>query len=322
MSNANRLDSAEQRIDRPRSLVDMAVERIRAAIIDGRLGFGEQVSEIGLATTFGISKTPVREALLRLKLEGLVEIHPQRGSFVFSLSGQQVHELMQFRELIESAALGEAIREDRAALSRMLEDNLAAMARCEAEGKMERIPELDSDFHESILKACSNPYLRASYADVTLEQAMSAANNSVDPGGLLEYSVVYTDRALNHMSQAFQGVMRDISASCAAPMAPTPWPWFPAAAPLPWRPWRASSPAARDCLVLRNGWFSFRWSQILDMGRIATATTVLKARRTAEGAQAPFAPAPIDEVVGAIARKARRGFRAACRNRLRHRAAR
>lgn len=185
MSNGHHLETAEQRIDRPRSLVDMAVERIRTAIVDGRLGFGEQVSEIGLATTFGISKTPVREALLRLKLEGLVDIHPQRGSFVFSLSEQEVHELMQFRELIESAALGEAIREDRTALSRMLEDNLAAMARCEAEGNKELIPALDSDFHESILKACSNPYLRASYALIgyrfqALRSRLPAQNKKVD----------------------------------------------------------------------------------------------------------------------------------------------
>lgn len=185
MSNANHLESAEQRIDRPRSLVDMAVERIRAAIVDGRLGFGEQVSEIGLANTFGISKTPVREALLRLRLEGLVEIHPQRGSFVFSLSEQEVHELMRFRELIESAALGEAIREDRTAISRMLEANLAAMARCEAEGNKELIPALDSDFHESILKACSNPYLRASYALIgyrfqALRSRLPVQNKRVD----------------------------------------------------------------------------------------------------------------------------------------------
>lgn len=178
-------DPAQNRIDRPRSLVDLAVDRIRTAIIDGRLGFGEQVSEIGLATTFGISKTPVREALLRLKLEGLVDIHPQRGSFVFSLSEQQVHELMQFRELIESAALGEAIREDRAGLSRALEANLAAMARCEKDGRMEMIPALDSEFHDSIVRACSNPYLRASYALIgyrfqALRSRLPVQNKKVD----------------------------------------------------------------------------------------------------------------------------------------------
>jgi aspartate aminotransferase-like enzyme len=129
---------------------------------------------------------------------------------------------------------------------------------------------------------------------------MSAANNSVDPGGLQEFSVVYTDRALNHMSQAFQGVMRDISAILKQAYGAE------AVAVIPGGGTYAMEAVARqfaggaDCLVLRNGWFSFRWSQILDMAGIATATTVLKARQQDLGAQAPFAPAPIDEVVAAI----------------------
>ena len=129
---------------------------------------------------------------------------------------------------------------------------------------------------------------------------MSAANNSVDPGGLQEFSVVYTDRALNHMSQAFQGVMRDIAAILKQAYGAE------AVAVIPGGGTYAMEAVARqfaggaDCLVLRNGWFSFRWSQILDMAGIATATTVLKARQQDRGAQAPFAPAPIDEVVAAI----------------------
>lgn len=163
MSNSNNPDSSKQRIDRPQSLVDLAVERIRAAIIDGRLGFSEQVSEIGLANTFGISKTPVREALLRLKLEGLVDIHPQRGSYVFSLTEQQVSELTRFRELIESAALVEAMQQQRTALADCLERNLKEMARCEKAGQSARLRELDTEFHESILESCTNVYLRNSY---------------------------------------------------------------------------------------------------------------------------------------------------------------
>ncbi|MBL8486250.1 MAG: GntR family transcriptional regulator [Rhodocyclaceae bacterium] len=163
MPAAKSADPAEHRIDRPRSLVDLAVERIREAIIDGRLGFGEQVSEVGLATTFGVSKTPVREALLRLRLEGLVEIHPQRGSFVFALTEQQVAELTRFRELIESAALGEAMAGDREALRARMAANLEEMARCEAAGESDRLPALDTDFHASILETCGNPYLRSAY---------------------------------------------------------------------------------------------------------------------------------------------------------------
>lgn len=157
------VETLSHRIERPKSLVDLAVDQIRNAIIDGRLGFGQQVSEVGLADTYGISKTPVREALLRLKLEGLVDIHPQRGTFVFTLNQQQVGELTRFRELIESAALGEAMAADRAPLADRLRRNLEEMSRCEAAGQDDQLPALDTEFHQSILECCSNPYLRSSY---------------------------------------------------------------------------------------------------------------------------------------------------------------
>lgn len=122
----------------------------------------------------------------------------------------------------------------------------------------------------------------------------------VDPDGLLEYSVVYTDRALNHMSQAFQGIMRDVS-SCLKKVYGAH-----AAVVVPGSGTFAMEAVARQfatgkkCLVIRNGWFSYRWSQIFDMGRIPSETLVLKARRLGEGRTAPFAPAPIDEVVASI----------------------
>jgi len=124
--------------------------------------------------------------------------------------------------------------------------------------------------------------------------------NTVDPDGLLEYSVVYTDRALNHMSRAFQDVMRDISGILRCAYAADAVAIVPGGGSYAMEAVARQFAGGRRCLVLRNGWFSFRWSQILDMGRIPAATTVLKARRRGEGAQVPFAPAPIDEVVAAI----------------------
>ncbi|NJD33479.1 MAG: alanine--glyoxylate aminotransferase family protein [Betaproteobacteria bacterium] len=124
--------------------------------------------------------------------------------------------------------------------------------------------------------------------------------NTVDPDGLLEYSVVYTDRALNHMSQAFQGVMREISTTLRQAYGASAVAVVPGGGTFAMEAVARQFAGGRRCLVLRNGWFSFRWSQILDMGRIPVATTVLKARRAGEGLQAPFMPAPIDEVVAAI----------------------
>ena len=123
---------------------------------------------------------------------------------------------------------------------------------------------------------------------------------NVDPDGLLEYSVVYTDRALNHMSQSFQGVMRDISATLKRVYNAKSAVIVPGSGTFGMEAVARQFATDRKVLVIRNGWFSYRWTQILDMGRIASDATVLKARRTGPGAQAPFAPAPIDEVVATI----------------------
>jgi aspartate aminotransferase-like enzyme len=123
---------------------------------------------------------------------------------------------------------------------------------------------------------------------------------NVDPDGLLEYSVVYTDRALNHMSQSFQGVMRDISGTLKRVYNAKSAVIVPGSGSFGMEAVARQFATDRKVLVIRNGWFSYRWTQILDMGRIASDSTVLKARRTGPGAQAPFAPAPIDEVVAAI----------------------
>jgi len=123
---------------------------------------------------------------------------------------------------------------------------------------------------------------------------------NVDPEGLLEYSVVYTDRALNHMSSAFQRVMTDISGILRRAYRAQAAIVVPGSGTFGMEAVARQFATDRECLVLRNGWFSYRWSQILDMGCIAAGTRVLKARRSSEGRQAPFAPAPIEEVVAAI----------------------
>ena len=123
----------------------------------------------------------------------------------------------------------------------------------------------------------------------------------VDPDGLLEYSVVYTDRALNHMSQSFQHVMNDVSAMlkdtynarCAAIV--------PGSGTFGMEAVARQFANGRRCLVIRNGFFSYRWSQILEMGRISDNVTVLQARPASDATPAPFAPAPIEAVEQAIA---------------------
>ncbi len=122
----------------------------------------------------------------------------------------------------------------------------------------------------------------------------------IDPDGLLEYSVVYTDRALNHMSAKFQGVMRDISALLKSVYGARSAIVVPGSGTFGMEAVARQFATGKKCLVIRNGWFSYRWSQIFEMGQIPSETTVLKARRVADQHQAAFAPAPIDEVVAAI----------------------
>ena len=130
---------------------------------------------------------------------------------------------------------------------------------------------------------------------------MPGLNSHIDPDGLLEYSVVYTDRALNHMSQRFQGVMRDISSVLKDVYHARSAVVVPGSGSYGMEAVARQFASGRHALVIRNGWFSYRWTQILDMGGIAKSHTVLKARPVSAGRQMPWAPAPLEAVRAAIA---------------------
>jgi len=122
----------------------------------------------------------------------------------------------------------------------------------------------------------------------------------VDPDGLLEYSVVYTDRAVNHMSQLFQDTMRDVSATLKKVYGAKSAIVVPGSGTFGMEAVARQFATNKKCLVIRNGWFSYRWTQILEMGGITPHCSVMKARPVEQGSQAAFAPAPIEEVVAAI----------------------
>jgi aspartate aminotransferase-like enzyme len=122
----------------------------------------------------------------------------------------------------------------------------------------------------------------------------------VDPEGLLEYSVVYTDRSINHMSRLFQGVMRNVSASLKKVYNAKSAIVVPGSGTFGMEAVARQFATNKKCLVIRNGWFSFRWSQIFDMGNIPSESIVLKARPVVQGRQAAYAPPPIEDVVAAI----------------------
>lgn len=130
---------------------------------------------------------------------------------------------------------------------------------------------------------------------------MSNLYPSVDPEGLIEYSVVYTDRSLNHMSQSFQAVMNDISSTLKSVYHADAVAVVPGSGTFGMEAVARQLAHGKRCLVIRNGWFSYRWTQIFEMGDIPAHSSVLKARAVGTGSQAPFEPPPLDEVIAAIA---------------------
>lgn len=124
--------------------------------------------------------------------------------------------------------------------------------------------------------------------------------DTVDPDGLDEFSVVFTDRSLNHMSKEFQQVMLDINAMLKEVYKADATALVPGGGTYAMEAVARQFARNQDTLVVRNGWFSYRWSQIFETGGLTKSASVMKARQTGNTAQSPFAPAPIDEVVKAI----------------------
>lgn len=129
---------------------------------------------------------------------------------------------------------------------------------------------------------------------------MSRQVPQVDPEGLLEYSVVFNDRSLNHMSAVFQQVMCDVSTTLKRTYRADGAVVVPGGGSFGMEAVARQFAHDRHCLVIRNGWFSYRWSQIFDMGRIPSGATVLKASPVTDGRQAAYSPPPVDEVVATI----------------------
>ncbi|NKX72744.1 alanine--glyoxylate aminotransferase family protein [Rhodobacteraceae bacterium R_SAG3] len=124
--------------------------------------------------------------------------------------------------------------------------------------------------------------------------------DTVDPDGLDEFSVVFTDRSLNHMSKEFQQVMLDINAMLKEVYKADATALVPGGGTYAMEAVARQFARNQDTLVVRNGWFSYRWSQIFETGGLTKSASVMKARQTGNTAQSPFAPAPIEEVTKAI----------------------
>lgn len=150
-------------ITRPKSLTEKVAENLRYSIVSGELKLGQPLSEASLSETFGVSKTPVREALFILKQEGLIDIIPQKGSFVFQPDEKSIVELCNFRSYLEPIAIKESMRHDSQAFLESLEINIVKMEHKFKNKDFKAFLLLDGEFHESFFKNCNNSLLQKSY---------------------------------------------------------------------------------------------------------------------------------------------------------------
>lgn len=144
-------------------LSDLAREEIRARIVSGAFPMGRKLRESELAALLGMSKSPIREALVHLEGEGLVEMPPDRTAQVFSMSRDKITELGELRQILEREALDLAIARNREALAAALDEVVAAMRVALDAGDTERYRQLDREFHTAIFDCCGNGFLRTTY---------------------------------------------------------------------------------------------------------------------------------------------------------------
>jgi DNA-binding GntR family transcriptional regulator len=146
-------------------LVEEVLQRLRIAIVQGDWQLGEKISEARVAAHLGVSKTPVREALVQLKREGLVEIRPQAGTYVFTLAQGELNEICEMRWVLEAAAVRRAFEAGRRAeLVGRLQAIYERMRQARAEGDVRRYLDLDGALHHEICAACGNAYVLRGYA--------------------------------------------------------------------------------------------------------------------------------------------------------------
>ena len=157
------MSNSLKRIDPPFSLMEVTVDRIRDAIIGGELPLGCKLSEQRLADMLGISRSPVRDALAALQVEGLVMVSPKRGSFVFTPDLKAVDEISEHRCILEKASVRKAIANDRPALLKRLTDACEKMAEASRLDDALKYTKGDIDFHNSIIICGGNHSIASSY---------------------------------------------------------------------------------------------------------------------------------------------------------------
>ncbi|MFT4470535.1 GntR family transcriptional regulator [Arthrobacter sulfonylureivorans] len=167
------------------SIGDKIARTLKEAIVEGAIGLGETLSEDTLAETFGVSRTPVREALRKLEIQGLVDIVPKSATRVFQPTLDQIVELTEFRFTIESSAAELAYARHRESVAKRLSEIVESMSRCVNAGDTKSYGAADTRFHESFYAHCDNRYLVSTYelnlAQVAALRTHLASNSEHEP---------------------------------------------------------------------------------------------------------------------------------------------
>ena len=216
-------------IRRQKTLTEQAADAIRTRIVDGHFEFGEALSEIALANELGVSKTPVREAFLQLKNEGLVDILPQRGTFVFRMTLEQLRQLWEMREVLELSSLRFAMRDGGEALMRSLTPVIECMAKASQEKEPIVYRRFDAEFHAAIIKASGNTFIQSAYNIIALRvqafrsrmpldaQKWNMRDEHVEVADLLRAKKVEpaADLLFKHIRGAFEEYVRRVGSETA-----------------------------------------------------------------------------------------------------------
>ncbi len=157
---------AGDRSSPPPSLTDYATGKIRDAIIEGTIALGAKLSEKDLSAALGISKTPVREALLRLKNEGLIDIRPRIGTYVFCLERRDIERIGEYRRILESSAVELAMNRNGERLGASLRRSVERMGADLEGGRVADYVREDAVFHQIIFENCGNEYVAEGYRSI------------------------------------------------------------------------------------------------------------------------------------------------------------
>lgn len=158
------MDAPNFKIESPKSLANIVAQRLREAIVDGQFALGEMIAEESLASSFGVSRTPVREALNQLQSLGLVVVRPQRGSYVFTPSEADIEALCEFRFVIEPRSAELAWQHDREATMAVIAEAIDDMEQACIQKDTVRYGRADTRLHEAFVMNCGNSYMQAAYA--------------------------------------------------------------------------------------------------------------------------------------------------------------